>query len=630
MKGHKQQQQGQDTAALTGVYSSTGFDMINILVRLTQRSNPQIQLGPVDLSCSFVVSDANAFDQPVVYSSPAFERLTGYTNSEIVGRNCRFLQSPDGQVTCGSRRQHTDNEAVFYVKSQLNQGKEHQASIINYRKGGHPFVNLITIVPLLDAFGKIEYYVGLQVDLVEQPNAILERMQNGTYVMNYSLPVHFADYPSPSRVLDTYFQELPTGKISIGSSNNSLLIQQQHVPSSINLLPHTSTATTAEMDADTVQKEWNHLLLEESCDLIHVISLKGTFLYVSNASYSLLEYEPAELLNQSLSTICHPSDIVPVMREIKESTAYPDRNISLLFRVRRKFSGFIWMECFGQVHMDQSRSRKCLILSGRQISVYALAKKALMLQQPTTHKKKEEFWAKLSVAGLYLYVTKGCEKVVGYSPSSLEQESVFQYVDTSEIVDVRKALEWIQYDTMAGREQEAVRLSHTFLNAKGNYVPVTSTFCRGDALSNNSTDVEGRLQASFILMHVQLQDSTAGNGGMTTNNEISTTKLAMIAYPTNNAKHENFFAELETTRGTSWQYELHKLQSLNERLRDKISNYNKPNTRTCQRKRVNVFKLRICANCQTTESPEWRKGPRGPKELCNACGIRYSKFLSQK
>lgn len=122
--------------SLSGVYSNSGFDMINVLSRLMNRPNPQIQLGPIDLSCSFVVSDANQFDCPIIYCSPAFERLTGYTNNEIVGKNCRFLQSPDGQVTCGSRRQHTDNQAVYHLKAQLNQGKEHQASIINYRKGG--------------------------------------------------------------------------------------------------------------------------------------------------------------------------------------------------------------------------------------------------------------------------------------------------------------------------------------------------------------------------------------------------------------------------------------------------------------------------------------------------------------
>ncbi|KAG9449654.1 hypothetical protein H6P81_009619 [Aristolochia fimbriata] len=34
---------------------------------------------------------------------------------------------------------------------------------------------------------------------------------------------------------------------------------------------------------------------------------------------------------------------------------------------------------------------------------------------------------------------------------------------------------------------------------------------------------------------------------------------------------------------------------------------------------------RRCANCDTTSTPLWRNGPRGPKSLCNACGIRYKK-----
>jgi predicted amidophosphoribosyltransferase len=32
---------------------------------------------------------------------------------------------------------------------------------------------------------------------------------------------------------------------------------------------------------------------------------------------------------------------------------------------------------------------------------------------------------------------------------------------------------------------------------------------------------------------------------------------------------------------------------------------------------------KICAQCHRKDSPEWRRGPNGPKELCNACGLRY-------
>ncbi|XP_056166509.1 putative GATA transcription factor 22 [Syzygium oleosum] len=35
--------------------------------------------------------------------------------------------------------------------------------------------------------------------------------------------------------------------------------------------------------------------------------------------------------------------------------------------------------------------------------------------------------------------------------------------------------------------------------------------------------------------------------------------------------------------------------------------------------------IRVCADCNTTTTPLWRSGPRGPKSLCNACGIRQRK-----
>ncbi|KAI0306795.1 hypothetical protein B0F90DRAFT_1622969 [Multifurca ochricompacta] len=46
-----------------------------------------------------------------------------------------------------------------------------------------------------------------------------------------------------------------------------------------------------------------------------------------------------------------------------------------------------------------------------------------------------------------------------------------------------------------------------------------------------------------------------------------------------------------------------------------------------RRKKANYIysQLYICNTCGRTDSPEWRKGPRGPKTLCNACGLRWAK-----
>ncbi|KAL2136515.1 hypothetical protein VTI74DRAFT_3340 [Chaetomium olivicolor] len=54
-------------------------------------------------------------------------------------------------------------------------------------------------------------------------------------------------------------------------------------------------------------------------------------------------------------------------------------------------------------------------------------------------------------------------------------------------------------------------------------------------------------------------------------------------------------------------------------------------TRTGEKKKkLKVAEEYVCTDCGTLESPEWRKGPSGPKTLCNACGLRWAKKEKKK
>lgn len=347
---------------------------------------------------------------------------------------------------------------------------------------------------------------------------------------------------SSSAPIDEYFREVPTSTVI---SRN---------PEIINILD------TSHIDIESVynneqqfQKEWNKVLLDQCCDFIHVLSLKGVFLYVSNSTQDMLEYNSEDLIGNPLSSICHPSDIIPVMREIKEATMNPDKSINLLFRIRRRYSGYIWLDCRGKLHMDQSKGRKCLILSGRERPVYKL-----LDTQISNDLAEEEYWGKLSLNGLHLYVTPTCKNVIGFSSTSLEYESIYQYVENDAVTDITKALELV-------KEGEISKVRHTILSSKGSYVPVLSTFYPGDTIYCIG-------QPSFILLQVKLLNSS--------------TPLPTSPPKMSSLKGENIFPELETVRSTNWQYELHQLQQSNKRLRDqleKLSNTNK------QRKKVKTF-----------------------------------------
>ncbi|KAG9306774.1 hypothetical protein G9A89_005674 [Geosiphon pyriformis] len=102
--------------------------------------------------------DARKYDFPVVYASTTFETLTGYPSAEIIGRNCRFLQSPDGHVVQGSVREYTDANAVIKLKEKTVSYREVQVDFINYRKGGQPFRNFVTIIPITWDSDEIAYF----------------------------------------------------------------------------------------------------------------------------------------------------------------------------------------------------------------------------------------------------------------------------------------------------------------------------------------------------------------------------------------------------------------------------------------------------------------------------------------
>jgi PAS domain S-box-containing protein len=103
-----------------------------------------------------LIADAEAEDCPLVYANHAFEQLTGYAAAEVYGRNCRFLQGPD-----------SDRAVVADLRAAIQQGHAKVVEILNYRKDGTTFWNLLSVTPVLDDEGKITHFVGVQRDVTE-------------------------------------------------------------------------------------------------------------------------------------------------------------------------------------------------------------------------------------------------------------------------------------------------------------------------------------------------------------------------------------------------------------------------------------------------------------------------------
>jgi two-component system cell cycle response regulator len=104
-----------------------------------------------------VITDARAQDNPIIYINPAFERMTGYTSAETIGRNCRFLQ-------------HTKprQAAADEMREAIATGRPCLATIRNIRKDGTHFWNEVSISPIRNAEGVITNYLGIQKDVTER------------------------------------------------------------------------------------------------------------------------------------------------------------------------------------------------------------------------------------------------------------------------------------------------------------------------------------------------------------------------------------------------------------------------------------------------------------------------------
>ncbi|CAD6906759.1 unnamed protein product [Tilletia controversa] len=448
------------------------FDVSEALAKVATRKNPSIQLGPIGPSCAFTIADALHPNQPLIYVSETFTRLTGYEPADVLGKNCLFLQAPDGDVNnnsnpAGAKRRSSDGRAVAHMKKHLGQMRECQASLINYKKNGKAFINLVTMVPIPwgpDGDGKadsdiVRYFVGFQVDLAEQPGAVLSKDANG-YVVDYTTSggpdrqggsTGPSAPPPPTLTASELFQEAREEKTRQVNGAHELA----------------DRVNTGEAGV----RSWARFLLDNAHDLIYVLSLKGVFLYVSPSVERILGFKPEALIGHSIAEFCHPSDVVPVFRELKDSTSNASiasaarssvdarggyqamtrggagqsgPQVNLLLRMRHRHLGHQWIESVGKLHLNQGKGRKVVISSGRPRAVYNLGWDQLRqtaVENPMgAPAPGPAFWVKVSLDGLVLSSKSRTAAVLGCTPAMLQGQHLMEMCNGEAVRAIGEAL----------------------------------------------------------------------------------------------------------------------------------------------------------------------------------------------
>lgn len=142
------------TGRVLGVYAL----LLDVTRRRRAEEALRLRTRAVESSVnSIMITEPTAEGQRIVYVNPAFERITGYTAAEVIGRHPRFMHGND-----------RDQAGIEVLRNASREQREGTALIRNYRKDGSLFWNELRVAPIADGTGRVTHMVGIGNDVTDR------------------------------------------------------------------------------------------------------------------------------------------------------------------------------------------------------------------------------------------------------------------------------------------------------------------------------------------------------------------------------------------------------------------------------------------------------------------------------
>ncbi|MEG3843532.1 EAL domain-containing protein [Microcoleus sp. herbarium14] len=167
----------------------------NVLAAAIERIRSQERLQMMERaieSCSngIAIADATVADNPIIYVNPSFERITGYGRDELIGKNCRFLQGGD-----------TDTATAKQLRIAIEEGKESQVILHNFRKDGTAFWHELSIAPVYNSRRHLTHFIGVQTDITDR-----QRWEEELFLKSQALAAFSANLKHLHRITTYHYQ----------------------------------------------------------------------------------------------------------------------------------------------------------------------------------------------------------------------------------------------------------------------------------------------------------------------------------------------------------------------------------------------------------------------------------------
>ena len=337
----------------------------------------------------------------------------------------------------------------------------------------------------------------------------------------------------------------------------------------------------------TKRRNWSQRVLEELKDFLHILTPDGRLLYVSPSAKHLTGYSHDELVGKFIVDFIHADDSGIFVREFNESIA-SGNPLRFFYRFRKADNAYTIFESHGHPHLTSDSGAFGPNAPGSCRGFFMMARP---------------------------YPTKNASLLDSFLEHKIENERL-----TKRIADLRK------------EEQEEIEAQqrHYQKKADGQGSVTPSDTLRTESETPGSTSMTSGQSNDYNGMPPPAKPSVS-NTALTQQNldeanasskpDSINDKMARYEGATHIETIEMLtglrYRDGERSQGISTGDASPALIRGDAGIAIPVDKEGRGNDK---KKKLKVADEYVCTDCGTLDSPEWRKGPSGPKTLCNACG----------